>query len=131
MKHQANTDFGISTLFAGFDGVKACVDIGGTKVAVSVADTAGMRGRVAEPTAKEGPSDALGQQAQAQGAAAQTLPQWERDMLLQALQRAQWNVSRAARELGISRDTLRYRIEKHDLTAQLPPQSPPQTETGS
>ena len=27
----------------------ACVDIGGTKVAVSVADTAGMRGRVAEP----------------------------------------------------------------------------------
>ena len=61
--------------------------------------------------------------APAPGSAAQTLPQWERDMLLQALQRAQWNVSRAARELGISRDTLRYRIEKHDLTARLPPQS--------
>lgn len=37
----------------------ACVDIGGTKVAVSVADAQGVRGRVAEPTAKEGAHDAL------------------------------------------------------------------------
>jgi len=37
----------------------ACVDIGGTKVAVSVADEHGVRGRVAEPTAKEGNHDAL------------------------------------------------------------------------
>jgi glucokinase len=37
----------------------ACVDIGGTKVAVSVADEHGMRGKVAEPTAKEGNNDAL------------------------------------------------------------------------
>ena len=37
----------------------ACVDIGGTKVAVSVADSQGVRGRVAEPTAKEGGHDAL------------------------------------------------------------------------
>jgi glucokinase len=37
----------------------ACVDIGGTKVAVSIADARGVRGRVAEPTAKEGASDAL------------------------------------------------------------------------
>ena len=37
----------------------ACVDIGGTKVAVSVADTQGVRGRVTEPTAKDGANDAL------------------------------------------------------------------------
>ncbi len=40
----------------------ACVDIGGTKVAVSVADERGVRGRVAEPTAKQGSRDALGRQ---------------------------------------------------------------------
>jgi glucokinase len=40
----------------------ACVDIGGTKVAVSMADHRGISGRVTEPTAKEGASDALGQQ---------------------------------------------------------------------
>lgn len=40
----------------------ACVDIGGTKVAVSVADSAGVRGKVAEPTAKEGDNGALGRQ---------------------------------------------------------------------
>jgi glucokinase len=37
----------------------ACVDIGGTKVAVSIADGSGVRGKVAEPTAKEGSNDAL------------------------------------------------------------------------
>jgi len=40
----------------------ACVDIGGTKVAVSVADEHGVRGKVSEPTAKEGSNDALAQQ---------------------------------------------------------------------
>ena len=40
----------------------ACVDIGGTKVAVSIADTKGVRGRVSEPTAKEGANDALARQ---------------------------------------------------------------------
>ena len=40
----------------------ACVDIGGTKVAVSVADLAGLRGRVSEPTCKEGTNDALAHQ---------------------------------------------------------------------
>lgn len=43
-------------------GVRACVDVGGTKVAVSVADAQGLRGRVAEPTAKRGDNDALGLQ---------------------------------------------------------------------
>lgn len=37
----------------------ACVDIGGTKVAVNIADAAGVRGKVSEPTAKEGDNNAL------------------------------------------------------------------------
>jgi glucokinase len=37
----------------------ACVDIGGTKVAVSIADGQGVRGKVSEPTAKEGGNNAL------------------------------------------------------------------------
>jgi glucokinase len=40
----------------------ACVDIGGTKVAVSIADHRGVSGKVSEPTAKEGANDALGRQ---------------------------------------------------------------------
>jgi len=40
----------------------ACVDIGGTKVAVNVADANGVRGKVSEPTAKVGNNDALSQQ---------------------------------------------------------------------
>lgn len=40
----------------------ACVDIGGTKVAVSVVDAGGIRGRLVEPTAKQGDSDALARQ---------------------------------------------------------------------
>jgi two-component system, NtrC family, response regulator AtoC len=52
--------------------------------------------------------------------AAATLPELERQALLQALERNGWNVSRAARALGITRDTLRYRIEKFDLSAVAP-----------
>lgn len=40
----------------------ACVDIGGTKVAVSIADAQGVRARIVEPTAKEGANDALAHQ---------------------------------------------------------------------
>lgn len=40
----------------------ACVDIGGTKVAVSIADENGFRGRVTELTVKQGGRDALGGQ---------------------------------------------------------------------
>ncbi|MDO9402837.1 MAG: ROK family protein [Polaromonas sp.] len=40
----------------------ACVDIGGTKVAVAIADGRGLRGKVTEPTVKEGGRDALSQQ---------------------------------------------------------------------
>ena len=40
----------------------ACVDIGGTKVAISMADHRGISGKVSEPTAKEGTNAALAQQ---------------------------------------------------------------------
>ena len=40
----------------------ACVDIGGTKVAVNLVDDQGLRGRVTEPTAKEGDNGALARQ---------------------------------------------------------------------
>ena len=39
------------------------------------------------------------------------------DIMLQALTSNGWNVTRAARALGILRDTLRYRIEKFQLSA--------------
>ena len=45
----------------------------------------------------------------------------ERRALVNALQQSDGNVTRAARELGISRDTLRYRIEKYGLEAQAKP----------
>jgi two-component system, NtrC family, response regulator AtoC len=52
-------------------------------------------------------------------ATARTLPELEREALVQALERTGGNVSRAARVLGISRDTLRYRIEKYGLAGSL------------
>ncbi len=44
-----------------------------------------------------------------------TLDQWERSMLEQALRDTGGNQTRAAQQLGISRDTLRYRIKKYGL----------------
>jgi len=59
---QAESPRADAAVFDGLQGVRICVDVGGTKVAVSVADRQGMRGRVAEPTAKRGANDALAQQ---------------------------------------------------------------------
>ncbi len=42
-------------------------------------------------------------------------PDVQRQELLEALQQTNWNVSQAAALLGISRNTLRYRIEKYGL----------------
>lgn len=39
-----------------------CVDIGGTKVAVSIVNQRGIQGRLVEPTARQGEPDALAQQ---------------------------------------------------------------------
>jgi DNA-binding protein Fis len=43
------------------------------------------------------------------------LTRMERSLLLQALERAGHNLSRAARLLGIGRGALRYRLEKHGI----------------
>lgn len=40
----------------------ACVDVGGTKVAVAIATSTGILGKIVEPTATKGAQDALGQQ---------------------------------------------------------------------
>jgi DNA-binding NtrC family response regulator/tetratricopeptide (TPR) repeat protein len=45
----------------------------------------------------------------------------ERAHLLEALRQTAWNITRAAARLGISRDTLRYRITKHGLRSDRAP----------
>jgi DNA-binding NtrC family response regulator len=44
-----------------------------------------------------------------------SLEEVERDLVLQALDRTAWNVTQAAKLLGLTRDTLRYRMEKYQL----------------
>jgi two-component system, NtrC family, response regulator AtoC len=44
----------------------------------------------------------------------------EREALIKALNQSDWNVSEAARLLGISRDTLRYRMAKFNLRQAMP-----------
>jgi DNA-binding NtrC family response regulator len=48
-------------------------------------------------------------------AAGKTLDEVEREMLARALEQTGWNVTRAAAALGVSRDTLRYRIAKFGM----------------
>jgi two-component system response regulator AtoC len=43
------------------------------------------------------------------------LDQWERAIIEQALREAEGNQTRAAQRLGISRDTLRYRLKKYGI----------------
>jgi len=45
-----------------------------------------------------------------------SLPDMERDLVCKTLDRTDWNVTKSARMLGLSRDMLRYRIEKLGLT---------------
>lgn len=45
-----------------------------------------------------------------------SLPEVEHDMVRKMLERTDWNVTKSARLLGLSRDMLRYRIEKLRLT---------------
>jgi two-component system response regulator AtoC len=47
--------------------------------------------------------------------AAGTLDDAERALIGRALAQSKGNVTQAAKILGISRDTLRYRIEKHGI----------------
>ncbi|NKE73735.1 sigma-54-dependent transcriptional regulator [Candidatus Manganitrophus noduliformans] len=44
-----------------------------------------------------------------------SLEEVERDLVLQALKQTSWNVTHAAKLLGLTRDTLRYRMDKYKL----------------
>ena len=44
-----------------------------------------------------------------------SLPEMERDLVLKTLDKTDWNVTKSARLLGLSRDMLRYRIDKLGL----------------
>ncbi len=66
--------------------------------------------------ALQGPLDLSLQAPAARGTAAPHLDEVERDLIVQALETCGWNVTKAAQRLGISRDTLRYRMEKHGLS---------------
>ena len=63
-------------------------------------------------------------------ALADTLGTVERAHLVEALRQTGGNVTRAAARLGISRDTLRYRMEKHGLTREGPERPPRQRTPG-
>jgi DNA-binding NtrC family response regulator len=45
-----------------------------------------------------------------------SLEHLEREVIREALRRVEGNVTKAATLLKMSRDTLRYRIQKHDLS---------------
>jgi DNA-binding NtrC family response regulator len=49
------------------------------------------------------------------GTESMNLPEVERDMVRKMLDKTDWNVTKSARLLGLSRDMLRYRIEKLGL----------------
>ena len=48
-------------------------------------------------------------------AGASALAEQERKLVLDALQHNNWNQSAAARQLGITRDILRYRVKRYGL----------------
>ena len=64
------------------------------------------------------PAESAPQTAAASGAfppPGMPLDQWERTLIEQALRECEGNQTRAAQRLGISRDTLRYRLKKHGI----------------
>jgi len=68
------------------------------------------------------PGPAPGREA-ARGEERVSLDDAVREHLLEVLGQTQWNISRAAARLGISRNTLRARIDKHGLRPSLSPPS--------
>lgn len=62
------------------------------------------------------PREFFGAIAQDEGAEPQSaLAAGEKALVLEALRTSNWNQSKAARALGISRDNIRYRIKKYDI----------------
>src|SRR5262249_41252526 len=79
------------------------------------ADLLGLSDRSTRPSVPE-PATELG----APPTLAAVVDNAERAHLQEALVATKWNVSRAAARLGISRNTIRYRIEKHGLRPDAP-----------
>ena len=50
---------------------------------------------------------------------------FERDLILQAMERADWIIAKAAKMLGMSYRTLQYRIDKFGLKRGEQPKPPP------
>ena len=94
---------------------------------ILTADMLGLGAPVPKPAATPTRAVSAGARPTASGAAmpaASSMPRTvpatstgavERDALVAALQSTGWNISRAAAALGISRNTIRYRIEKYGL----------------
>jgi two-component system NtrC family response regulator len=57
-----------------------------------------------------------------------SLEEVEKELILRALQKHDWNQSRAARYLGITRHTLLYRMEKHTIVRPGARGTPPEEE---
>jgi len=74
-----------------------------TTESLALGDSAGPRGAAAQVAAVAMPLQEM------------SLEDAERSMLVQALEKTGGNQTRAAKRLGISRDTLRYRMKKFDL----------------
>ena len=70
----------------------------------------------AEITARPEPAAApAGEQTQGAAGPRNALADMEKALILKALAENNWNQTRAARSLGVSRDNLRYRIKKYGL----------------
>ena len=83
-------------------------------VMLAAGDTIGVDDLMLSPTAAS-LSPPGGPQPFHPSEAGSALDRRERELLVQAMSESNRNVSQAARNLGISRDTLRYRLEKHRL----------------
>ncbi len=78
-------------------------------------DTANLPHEIVSQTPAPGSSATLGQSDSAQTSGSK-LADHERGLIVKALDQTNWNQSAAARNLGISRDHLRYRIKKYGLS---------------
>jgi DNA-binding NtrC family response regulator/tetratricopeptide (TPR) repeat protein len=69
---------------------------------------------------QDGPGNGQPSVAEERRASRETDAEEERERLLTVLRAVKWNISRAAAQLGIPRNTLRYRMEKHGLSPSSP-----------
>ena len=84
-------------------------------VMLAAGDTLEARELMLSPAAAANPAPHGGSPSAQPTEAGSALDRRERELLIEAMAASNHNVSQAARNLGISRDTLRYRLEKHGL----------------